>query len=99
MPLTTVSTTAPAGGRASQEAVRKAVRELQGLQHTVVAGAAANADIAVPGIATQDVLVGVIQMETFVDRKAACSITSAGNIRCSASTVGNHLIVTYFHLP
>lgn len=97
MALTTVPTTRP-GSRTTQEAVRAAVKELQGLKQAVGAGAGANTNIAVAGIALVDKLVGVIEVPAngaLVDRTAASSITSAGNIQCTASTAGNQVIVTY----
>lgn len=97
MALTTVPTTRP-GSRTTQEAVRAAAKELQGLKQVVVAGALANTNIAIAGISTADKLVGVVEVPAsaaLVDRTAATSITSAGNIQCTASTSGNQLIVTY----
>lgn len=64
---------------------------------TLVTGANANTNIAVAGIKKgQDALVSVIEVPAsaaLVDRTAACSITSDGNIQCTASTAGNQLIV------
>jgi hypothetical protein len=100
MALTTVPTTRP-GSRTTQEATRAAVKELQGLKQVVVAGAGANADIAIAGISTVDKLVGVVEVPAsaaLVDRTAIASITSAGNIRLTASTAGNQLLVTYIDI-
>ena len=97
MPLTDTGT-APASQRATQEGLRSAVKELQGLKQVVVAGAGANTNIAIAGIKTTDVLIGVVEVPAnaaLVDRKAATSITGAGNIQCTASTAGNQLLVTY----
>lgn len=98
MALTTVPTTRP-GSRPTQEAVRAAVREVQGLKQVVVNGAAANTNIAIAGIATVDKLIGVIEVPAsaaLVDRTSVASITSAGNIQLTQVTTGNQLIVTYF---
>lgn len=98
MALTTVSTN-PASQRPAQESIHAAVKELQRLKQVVVNGAGANADIAIAGIATADVLVGVIEVPAngaLVDRTAVTTISSAGNIRVSQATTGNQLLVTYF---
>jgi hypothetical protein len=69
------------------------------LKQALVAGAAANTNIAVSGIQTRDQLVGVFEIPASAaatDRTAATSVTSAGNIQVTASTAGNQLLVTYW---
>lgn len=79
--------------------------ELQGLTITSAAGAAANNDIAVTGIATEDTLLAVIHFQTttytpstILNLVAEASITSAGNIRCSStSTAGGRVLVIWLN--
>lgn len=77
------------------------------LTTVVVAGAAANTNIAVAGISTRDQLVSVIELpgvgeaagQVPVDRTAQTTITSAGNIQVSVATntsADRRLIVTYW---
>lgn len=70
------------------------------LKQVIVAGAAADTNIAITGIKkNEDQLVSVIEVPAsaaLVDRTATTSITSDGNIQCTASTAGNQLIVTYY---
>ena len=69
------------------------------LQTAVVAGAGANANIAVTGIAVEDTLIAVQESAVTTadptDRTAASSITSAGNIQCTAATTSDTLIVLF----
>jgi len=62
-----------------------------------VAGASADTNIAISGIATEDVLISVIEFASGVptDRTSTTSITSAGNIQCTVDTSSDHLIVHY----
>ena len=67
----------------------------------VVAGAGANTNIAVAGIKRKDALVAAIEVPAsaaLVDRTSATSITSDGNIQCTAATTGNQLLVSYVSL-
>lgn len=63
-------------------------------------GVGANTNIAVSGISLDDVLVTVLAVDftggDITDRTAACSITSAGNIQCTAATTGEKLLITYW---
>lgn len=60
--LTSVpASTTPATQRPVLEAIRTAVKELQGLKLKVVAGGTANANLTLTGIATADVLVAVLE--------------------------------------
>jgi hypothetical protein len=73
-----------------------AVKEVQRLRQTTVAGDDVETDIPVAGIATADVLVSVINLAdgTVV---ADAAITSAGNIQSAGTdTTGDRLLVTYF---
>ena len=79
------------------------LQELQGLRISVATGAAANTNIAVAGIATDDTLLSVVQFTrgavtaiTMSDVTSTASITSAGNIQLSAASTGHKLIVVWF---
>lgn len=90
-----------ASNRNVQEDAIALVKQLARLTTVVVAGAGANTNIPIAGIATGDVLVSVIEVPAsaaLVDRKSATSITSAGNIQCTQATTGNQLLVTYFDI-
>jgi hypothetical protein len=66
----------------------------------VATGAAANTNIAVAGLKTNDLLIAVIEVPasttTMVDRTAVSSITSAGNIQSTVTTAGNQVLVFYW---
>ena len=97
--LKDLTTDYPATSRQKQEEVLDAAKQLQGLKQVVVAGAGANTNIAIAGIAVADKLVGVVEHPdngAVVDRTSTTTITTAGNIQCSVSTTGNKLVVTYF---
>lgn len=78
--------------------------------NAVVAGAGANTNIAVAGIKTSDVLVAVVELAgpgeaagqaAATDRTATSSITSDGNIQCTAATntsADRRLLVQWFSL-
>jgi hypothetical protein len=69
------------------------------LKLALVAGAGANTNIAIAGIKSADQLVAVIEVPAsaaLTDRTATTSVTSAGNIQCTASTTGNQLLVFYW---
>jgi hypothetical protein len=106
MTLNTVPSTR-AGSRPSQEGVAAAVSELQRLKITVVAGAGANTNIAVAGIATTDTLLAVhrhidpaaTSTAAVVDHTAQASITSAGNVQVSVATntnAGDRLVIYWY---
>lgn len=77
-----------------------ALGELQRLKVSVATGAGASTNIAVAGIVTTDTLISVIEVPaattTLVDRTSTTTITSSGNIQCSASTSGNQVLVYWF---
>jgi hypothetical protein len=66
----------------------------------LVAGAAANTNIAVAGIKRRDLLLSVIENAagTLTDRTATTSITSDGNIQCTVDTTGDQLLVYWFSI-
>jgi sugar (pentulose or hexulose) kinase len=69
------------------------------LKFTVASGDGANTNIAISGIKRNSLLVSVIEIPTaavVVDRTAATSITSDGNIQCTASTSGNQVLVVWY---
>lgn len=72
------------------------ITELQGLAQAVVAGAAANTNIPVTGIETEDTIVSAVMFTAGVPSVVPATITSAGNIRSTSDTTGNTLLVTYF---
>ena len=63
----------------------------------LVAGAAANTDIAVAGILATDVLVGAVELEgaAYTDLLATTSIHADGAIRVTSATNGNKVLVTW----
>jgi len=69
--------------------------------HAIVAGAAADTDIAIAGIKTTDQIIGVGHFETaasiatLTDQTAASSITSDGNIQCTNDTASDTLMVLW----
>lgn len=71
----------------------------ENLQFELVAGAAADTDIAITGIKTTDELKAVFESAAasalFTDRTATSSITSDGNIQCTDATDGDLLIVIW----
>jgi hypothetical protein len=73
------------------------IKELQGLTVTVVPGAAANTNIPVASIATEDTIVSAIEFVAGVPTARTVTITSAGNIQCTAATTGNSMVVTWFN--
>lgn len=69
------------------------------LKTSVVAGAAADTNIAIAGIATADQIQSVIQITAGVpsDLTSEAAITSAGNIQIDTTvTTGNTLIVNWW---
>jgi hypothetical protein len=81
----------------------KAIRELRTYKTAIVTGVAANTNMAIAGLSMDDTILSAIQVAGTVaaapiDRTAATSITSAGNIQCTAATNGTTgavLVVTY----
>lgn len=72
-------------------------------RHQTVNGAAADTNIPVSGIAVGDTIVEAIEYDgttgAFVaDRTATTSVTSAGNVQCTASTANNVLQITFRHV-
>lgn len=69
------------------------------LKFNVVSGANANTNIAISGIKRNSLLVTVIEIpasSAVTDRTATTSVTSDGNIQCTASTAGNQLLVVWY---
>lgn len=69
------------------------------LKFELVDGAATSTNIAVSGITTSDTLVMVLEQADSTalptDRTATTSITSAGNIQCTATTENDKLLVLW----
>lgn len=95
----------PGGTAEDFDALIAAVGELQRLKVNAVAGAAADTNIPIAGIATEDTLLCVLRLNR--DATAAnidmdnltgeASITSAGNIQIDTTvTTGDKLIVFWF---
>lgn len=69
------------------------------LKFTIASGAGANTNIAISGIKRNSLLVSVIEIPAsaaVVDRTATTSVTSDGNIQCTASTSGNQVLVVWY---
>lgn len=102
MALTSIPS-APATQRPTLEALAAAVRELQRQRVAVVAGAAAATNIAVTGIATDDVVRSALyfpitggNVTSARDITAEIEISSAGNIRVRTTvTTGGVIVLTY----
>jgi hypothetical protein len=79
----------------------RALAELQGLKVSVAAGAGANTNIAVAGIATEDTVAAVVQQDTTTmaieAHAGVVTVFSAGNIRSTVSTVGKTLVVVWYN--
>lgn len=75
-----------------------AIAELQSKRTEVLAGAAADTDIAVAGIALGDKIGSAIEWAAGVptDRTATTTVTSDGNIQCSVATTGDQLVVEWY---
>lgn len=78
------------------------------IRSSVVNGAAASTNIAVPGVSSRDVLLGVVKLDfsltegapntrtwDVADLLSEASITSGGNIQLTTDTTGAVLIVTW----
>ena len=67
------------------------------IQEAVVAGAAADTDITVTGIALGDTLISVVEFAGGVptSRTSTTTITAANTIQCSVVTTGDVLVVLY----
>jgi len=84
--------------------LRNILKELQGLKITRVAGAAADTNIAVTGIATTDTLLSVLVIDTaaaagsgITDLTSETAITSAGNIQHdTTSSSGKDVLVFWY---
>ena len=76
-----------------------AIAELQSKKVEVLAGAAADTDIAITGIEVGDTLGSVLEFAAGVptDRTATTSVTSDGNIQCSVITTGDVLVVEWYN--
>lgn len=102
-----------AGGAAADiDQLVAAVKELQRLKVSVVAGAAADTNIAIAGIATVDTILAVLRFDIaadtgtdatgnkvadLTDLTAEAAITSAGNIQLAdTATTGDKLLVLWF---
>lgn len=78
------------------------LKELQGLTITVADGAAADADIVVPGIAMEDTLKSVLVVDfagsALTDLTAEAAITAADAIQCAdTSSASKRVIVIWFN--
>jgi hypothetical protein len=71
------------------------VGELQGGKAIVLAGAAANTNIAVAGIKTTDTIASAIMFAAGVPSLVTVNITSAGFVQSTTSTAGNTILLQY----
>ena len=71
-----------------------------GLKFNKLAGANADTDIAVAGIEVSSTIVFCLELATTsndpTDRTATTSVTSKGNIQCSASTASDSLLLLWY---
>lgn len=74
----------------------RAVRQLQGLTTVVADGAAANTNIAVPGLGADDHVQSVIMYASGVPSKITPSAQSAGNVQFASATTGNKLVINFY---
>lgn len=65
------------------------------LYQKLVAGAAANTDIAIAGLRRDAQILGVIDVTTPADQGANLSLVKAGAIQLSVTTAAKNLLVTY----
>lgn len=78
-------------------ALPAAIKELQGLSMTVVTGAAANTNMALAGIATEDTIVSALAYTGGVPANVTVTIYAAGQVRCAADMTGKVLVVLWFN--
>lgn len=90
------------GSPPSGKGLTDVLQELQGLKFAVVAGAAADTNIAVAGITTSDTIRAVVRFHgagtdvTDVSLVTDAAITSAGNIQVDTTvTTGSKLLVIW----
>lgn len=76
--------------------LRGAVSELQGLTTVVVAGAAANTDIAVAGLGATDHIQSVLAFDAGVPSVVTPSVQAAGTIQFAVATTGKTLVVNFY---
>lgn len=86
------------GSNLTDGTLRKILQQVQGITTTVVAGAAADTDIALAGVEATGTLQSVIMYNGGVpsDVTADASITEADVIQLTSDSSGNTLVVTYF---
>lgn len=77
---------------------------LESLSKAVVSGTTADTNIAITGIKMTAKLFLVLELAgagvdvtDMADQTANCSVTSAGNLQCTADTSGDKLLVLYFN--
>lgn len=89
------------GSGLSDGTLATAIRELQGLKTTVVAGAAADTNIAVVGLKEGDTIQSAIRFDAGVpsDITADVEITEDAVIQSSVNTTGNTILLSYFSAP
>lgn len=78
-------------------ALPAAIKELQGLNVTVVTGAAANTNMALAGIATEDTIVSAVAYTGGVPANATFTVYAAGQVRCAADMTGKTIVVFWFN--
>lgn len=98
MPLKQISSQFGSGGTGLTDGkLREALLQLQSLTTKVADGAAADADITVPGLAAGDVVQSVIAYSGGAPADAgAGTVTATGKLRLVGATTGAKLVVTYY---
>lgn len=84
------------GGSGTDTELPGILQELRGLTTVVVAGAAANTNIAVAGLKVDDHVQSVVQYASGVPSVLTPSAQSAGNLQFASATTGNQLVVTFY---
>ena len=88
------------GAHLNKQVLHAILQELRGIKFNAAAGAATDTNIAVSGIAVEDTLVGVLEIDiagdAVADRLSESSITSAGNIQLTTTTTtGSFLLIIW----
>lgn len=84
------------GGAGLDSELKGVLQELRGLTTLVVAGAAANTNIAVTGLGATDHVQSVVQYASGVPSVLTPSAQTAGNLQFASATTGNQLVVTFY---
>ena len=75
----------------------KMIKELQGLQTSIVTGAGVSTNVAVTGILLADTIIGVANITDTTNH--VFTVTSNGNIQSTDDTTAKQLLVTWMKKP